>query len=190
MKMNELPKRKTIRLQGYDYSRNGCYFVTVCVKRYSVKNKHEILGEIVNRKSTDIPGEYVGDAHPGVPHTPKMILSEYGLIADEYIKNIEKYYAGIYIDKYVIMPNHIHMIIINKNEMISPGTPGCASPTKSVLAKIINAYKTLTTKQIGFPIWQRSYHDRIIRDEDEYRRTWRYIDDNPARWADDEYYNK
>jgi len=160
----ELPVRKKLRLQGYDYSNAGYYFITICIE-----DEHEILG-------------LVGDAHPGVPC---IELTETGKIVTQYIKNIPNHYDNIKIDKYVVMPNHIHMIIV-----ITDGTPGCASPTKSMLAKITNAFKSLTTRKFGKSIWQRGYHDHIIRSENEYLRIWQYIDENPAKWAEDKYYTK
>ena len=102
-------------------------------------------------------------------------------------------YDNVVIDKYSIMPNHIHIILTINTGIPGriTGTPGCASPTgvkKSVLAKVVNALKGMTTRQFGSTLWQRSYYDHIIRDEEDYQRIWQYIDDNPARWADDEYF--
>jgi len=167
--MKELPQRKIIRLQGYDYSRNGYYFVTVCVK-----DKHKMLGKIV------------GDAHPGVPHVE---LSEIGQIVDQYLKSMDASYDNIKLEKYIIMPNHIHMIVVIDGEILEKiGTPGCASPTKSTLSKTVNAFKSLTSRKIGFPVWQRAYHERIIRNEEEYRKVWQYIDTNPSKWENDKYF--
>jgi len=157
----ELPVRKKIRLDGYDYSQAGYYFITMCVE-----DGHEMLGRIV------------GDAHPGVPHifanVPYVELSEYGEIIKEYIENIPLFYDNVRIDKYVIMPNHIHIIIVLEHGTGSTGngTPGCASPTKSRLAKIFNAFKSLTARKIGFSLWQRAYHDHIIRNQEEYKTKW------------------
>jgi len=142
----------------------------------------------------------------------------------QHIDTISSVYDAVKINKYVIMPNHIHMIVVIEGETpnvqgdipdaqggipdtqggipdaqggipdtqggipdTQGGTPGCASPTKSVLAKVINAFKSLTSRQFGESMWQRGYHDRIIRDETEYMRIWQYIDENPAKWAEDEY---
>ena len=95
------------------------------------------------------------------------------------------------IDKYVIMPNHVHMIIVVQDGTPSAaenGTRGGASPTKSTVPQIIQSLKSMTTKHFGFSMWQRSYHDHIIRDETEYQRVWQYIDENPQKWAEDDYY--
>ena len=91
-----------------------------------------------------------------------------------YIEKIPNIYTTIEIDKYMIMPNHIHMIIMNYGipavDSEKNGTPRCASPTKSKLPKIINALKSLTSRQFGATMWQRSYHDHIIRNEAEYKK--------------------
>ena len=146
--MENRPIRKWVRLKEYDYSSDGAYFVTIC----TLQKKH-ILSSITLR-----------DVH----EAPELKLTEIGKIAESYIKTI----PGI--DKYVIMPNHIHLIIIKNN-----GKP---------LANDIRSFKGLTTKKVGYPIWQDYYYDHVIRDEEDYRIKWKYIDDNPAKWTSDEYY--
>ena len=87
----------------------------------------------------------------------------------------------------VIMPDHIHMILfISDYETENGGRPGAASPTKSV-NQIINGLKTISTKQIGFSVWQRSFHDHIIRNEREFLEICNYIDNNPINWVNDIY---
>ena len=100
------------------------------------------------------------------------------------MKKIGEKYETVMLDKYVIMPNHIHMILILKS-MESNGR-AMRAPT---ISAIINQFKGYVTKQIGFSIWQKLFYDHIIRDEAEYKRIWQYIDENPAKWADDCYYN-
>ena len=143
------PKRKPMRLPEYDYGSNGCYFVTICTQ-----NRRCVLSRVVG-----------DDAH--------IVPTKYGEVAEKYIKSI----PGI--DKYVIMPNHIHMIIINDS-----GTMWASSPT---ISQKIKSFKTLVTKEIGTAIFQRSFHDHVIRDSGDYLAIWEYIDTNPAKWADDEY---
>ena len=152
-------------MQGHDYSSAGYYFITICIK-----DKHEMLGEIV------------GDAALGVP---SVALTDIGEIARQRIEHINSNSNHVQLKKYVIMPNHIHLILSIEN-----WTPRAASPTKSEIPQAVNAIKSLTTKQIGYSIWQRSYHDHIIRDETEYQKIWQYIDQNPARWQSDCYYTK
>ncbi len=158
------PKRKPTRLKGYDYSAPGAYFITICVK-----DKKQLLSKII-----------VGDdAHI----VPQNSLSEIGMICDKYINNINIKYENITVDKYVIMPNHIHLIIFLH------GTMWASSPTKNI-ENIIRSFKTMVTKEIGYSIWQRSYHDHIIRGEKDYQKIWEYIDTNVMRWENDCFYNE
>lgn len=147
---NERPQRKGLRLKNYDYSSNGAYFVTICTDGKE-KNLCRLL-----------PPETDGAA-------PRQILSPIGKAVEEMIGRI----PGI--DKYVIMPNHIHMIIMSD---------GAGLP----LSRKIRFFKSNLTRKLGHPIWQREYYDHVIRDEYDYRVKWKYIDDNPARWTDDDYY--
>ena len=158
-----LPKRKPTRLKGYEYSTPGAYFITICVK-----DRKQLLSKII-----------VGDdAHI----VPKSHISNYGLICDKNNNNINIKYENVTIDKYVIMPNHIHLIIFLH------GTMRASSPTKNI-ETIIRSFKTLVTKEIGYSIWQRSYHDHIIRGEKDYQKIWEYIDTNVIRWEKDFLYN-
>ncbi len=87
------------------------------------------------------------------------------------------------IDKYVIMPNHIHLIIrIEKND----GVPRTAHPTVS---RFVGTMKRFINQQLGENIWQKSFYDHIIRDENDYKTKWEYIENNPNRWAEDELYS-
>jgi len=166
----ELSKRKNLRLKDYDYSKNGAYFVTICVRE-----KHEMLGKIVG-----------GDAHIA----PISQLSEYGLVVQKHIENINTSYPYVSVNKYVIMPNHIHLIfVINGTiDFVYGGTMWASSPTSAVIPTIVRTLKTMVTKECGFSFWQRSYHDHIIQNEDEYRKIWQYIDENPAKWEEDRYF--
>lgn len=163
----ELPKRKPNRLKGYDYSQNGGYFITVCVQ-----DKKRILSRII-----------VGEGSP-LPH-----LTVYGQITDKYVRLINKKYPAIQIVKYVIMPNHIHILAEIYNGPFGTGDP---SPT---IDKAIAWLKYQTTKEInllrktpGDRVWQRSFHDHIIRGRQDYEEIWQYIDENPLRWELDCFY--
>jgi len=90
------------------------------------------------------------------------------------------------IDKYVIMPNHVHMIIKLSVVQEENGRP-MAAPT---ISRIVNQFKGSVSKQIEYSLWQKLFHDHIIRDEAEYQKIWRYIDENPSRWTEDSYYTK
>lgn len=158
----DLPKRKQTRLQGYDYSQNGGYFITICIK-----DKQKLLWK------ND------GDSPIWKDGTP--ILSNIGSVIDTAINNISNHYPGVIIDKYIIMPNHIHIILILQGD-------GLSSMSNPTITTIIRQLKGYVTKQIGFSIWQKLFYDRVIRNETDYRRYWQYIDENPLKWVDDEYY--
>lgn len=159
----EWNKRKPNRLTGYDYSKNGAYFITICVK-----DKRELFWNSVGTPT----------AHPQAAER----LSEYGIAVDKAINNIPNHYPCVSVDKYVVMPNHIHLIL----RWDSPGNGrAMRAPTVST---VINQMKGYVTKQIGFSLWQKLFHDHIIRSDEEYAKIWEYIDTNPLKWEDDCYY--
>ena len=107
-----------------------------------------------------------------------MQLNEFGKIAEKNLEKIQKMYDTIKIDKYVIMPNHIHLIlVIDKGNNLS-------------ISNIIKKYKEWITKESGKSVWQKSFHDHIIRNEKDYLRIWEYIDENVLRWSLDMYYSE
>jgi REP element-mobilizing transposase RayT len=163
----DLRQRKPMRLSDYDYSLNGAYFVTICAQ---------------DRAS--LFGNFVG-ASINRPCFPVVQLSKYGLIANEGIQMISEHYADVSVDKYVIMPNHIHMILILHHTAVESGRLIIA-PTS--VSRIVKQFKRYSSKAAGISLWQRSFHDRIIRDETEYKEIWQYIDNNPASWAEDRYF--
>ena len=155
----ELPKRKNMRLKDYDYSQNGAYFITICTKdKKSLLWKNSLVGARIARP----------------------LLTNNGKIAETSINEIPIHYPMIEIDKYVIMPNHLHMILLINNNGRAMRAP--------TISNVINQMKGYVTKQIGYSIWQKLFHDHIIRGENDYLRIWQYIEDNPARWAEDKYY--
>ena len=167
-----LPKRKPTRLKHYDYSTPGAYFITICTKE-----RKELLSNI-----------FVGD---GVLDVPKNVLTKYGEIAEKYINQMNEFYDYISIDKYVIMPNHIHMIlsITTSDNYLKHGTSGTPSPTNSITAKFVSTFKRFSNKEYGKNIWQRLSNDHIIRGETDYNMIWEYIDTNVIRWEKDCFYN-
>ncbi len=163
----KLPKRKAVRLRGYDYSAPGAYFITICVK-----NRQQLLSKIV------------GD---GVLDVPQNQLTFYGNIANKHILAMGDFYNNILIEKYVIMPNHIHLLLrITETD----GTSGRPSPTNSLISKFVGTFKRLCNKEYGRNIWQRQSHDHIIRGEKDYQKIWEYIATNVIRWESDCFYNR
>jgi putative transposase len=154
-----LPTRKQIRLPDYDYSQNGAYFVTICTR-----NKEHLLWDTA-----------VGTAI-GRPH-----LSQYGIITETAINNLPGIYPTVNVAKYVIMPNHIHLIVMLSGD----GGRPMAVPT---ISRVINQYKGHVSKQAGFSLWQSRFYEHVIRNEQDYLDTWQYIDGNPAKWTGDEYF--
>jgi REP element-mobilizing transposase RayT len=164
------PKRKQNRLRGYDYGRAGYYFITICANE-----RAEFFWEASSMRS--VGADIIR------PFSP--ILSLYGCFVEEAIQDISRHYDGVVVDKYVVMPNHVHMILIlacRSGRMIS-------APTKAI-PTIVGQMKRAVSKMAGFPIWQKGYHDHIIRSEADYRRIWEYIDTNPAKWREDCYYKE
>ena len=164
--MNELPKRKSPRLIGYNYSSPGKYFITICTH-----NKQHLLGKIVGCGDFD---------------APQMILSEYGMIMDKYINIMNQKYFHIKVDKYIIMPNHLHLII--NIDDYKNGVSETATPYNNEISKFISLLKRYCNHDIGKNIWKRSFHDHIIRGEEDYKKIWEYIDTNVIRWENDCFY--
>lgn len=158
----DLPKRKPTRLKNYDYSSDGAYFITICTHK-----KQNILCEIV--------GE-------GLCALPMTKLTPIGEAVNASIKYIVDNYDNISVDKFVIMPNHLHLIITN--QMGGRGDP----PLQ--IYDIIGNFKSFTTHKCGQTLWQRSFHDHIIRGENDYLKIWNYIDTNPQKWQEDCFYTE
>jgi putative transposase len=166
--------RKSIRWKGYNYSQSGLYFVSFCTK-----DRIEHFGDI---------------------QSEKMIFNRYGEIANKYWQEIPNHHNDVEIDEFVIMPNHIHgIVVICEEDVLSGGRDkACLVPTGSqqiermheTLCNVIGSYKSViskTIRKIGLPQfkWQRSYHDRVIRNSDELNRIRNYITNNPIIWHRD-----
>ena len=161
------PKRKPTRLKNYDYSSNGYYFVTICSH-----NRKNIFSKIVGQGLAPAETE----------------LLPYGVVVQEQLLALEKRFDGVRIDNYVIMPNHIHAIVV-----ISKNTAG-ASPCPT-LSDIICAFKSLTTRMCKSvcpieKLFQNSFHDHIIRGEKDYEKIWEYVEFNALKWQEDCFYNE
>lgn len=156
--------RKPNRLRGYDYSQDNLYFITSCV--------HNMICCF---------GEVAGAAQDPSLQGPVMILNEYGKIAGRQWYWLAEQYQYVVLHEFIVMPNHIHGII----EINSDAVPG-EIKIKS-LSQLMGAYKTTASKQIhlaGYEHfrWQRSFHDRIIRDQKSYETISNYIRNNPRMW--------
>lgn len=169
----ELPTRKQIRLKRYDYSQQGCYFVTVCAQ-----NRECIFGNIVG----------VGRDRP------EMVLNELGKITQFVWESLPKHHS-VELDQFQIMPNHVHMIIIitgASRRAVGGSRPAPTAEYKPTLGFIVGLFKSEITKQIRiimdnpeFPIWQRNFYEHIVRNESELNKIRVYIKTNPEMWNRD-----
>lgn len=160
-------KRKSIRLKFYDYASIGYYFVTVCCFE-----RRSLFGKVENGK---------------------MYLNQYGEIArNEWLATFEKR-KNIEIDAFVIMPNHVHFIVHIKEKLIeAENVKRQFNNTSHDLGSIIRGYKSAVTSKLkasfSHPIWQRNYHEHIIRNEKSYTMIYEYINNNPLLWEQDCFY--
>ena len=164
----DLPKRKQIRLPTYDYSTAGAYFVTICAK-----DKKHLFGAI------KAPNPAVGAA---ISRPPVPILSAIGKTVEASVLEIPKRYPSILVEKYAVMPNHVHLLLL-----FTPDADGrlIAAPT---LSQVIGQMKRWCSKTVGHTIWQKSFYDHVIRNEADHLAVWQYIDENPQTWTADEFY--
>jgi REP element-mobilizing transposase RayT len=191
--------RKSIRLQGYDYSQAGMYFITICAH----KHKHH-FGRIV-------VGAGLAPAHLAPDHAQQdngqeeaqMILNDFGQIAHNEWEDLPNRFKNTFLREFQVMPNHMHGIIgIDHNYKPAEDEPVYA------ISDIVGAYKSLVAKgclnvhtnnlnnnsastregaRLG-KIWQRNYFEHIIRDEESYNKIANYIINNPANWKNDQFY--
>ena len=156
-KEKELPKRKDIRLKNYDYSSSGGYFLTICTS----ERRNYFWGNV---------GATIG-------RPQDVALSQYGNIVNEAIHNIPSIYPALDIDCYVIMPDHIHLLLIIRADEY--GRPMVA-PT---MLRVVQQLKGYITKRIGRSIWQKLFVDHVIRNRQDYEEHVKYIYENPAKWS-------
>ena len=146
--LSEVSFRKSPRIEGYDYGSVNYYFVTICT--YEKKCL------------------FYSDGN----------LNANGSIAQACMEELAEHFRGVRVDKYVIMPNHLHTIIVIERE------------NSANLSVVIGQYKAAVSKRIrerhpDMVVWQRSFHDHVIRDQAGYEKIWNYIDTNPLRWRED-----
>ena len=166
-KEKELPQRKRLRLKNFDYSTPGAYFVTVCTH---------------NRKCT--LSRVVGAIH----ESPEIQLTEYGKIVDRLINTIPQQSLAT-IDRYVIMPNHIHLVIMISDSDESP-LRGRSIISKTIGYIKMNASKEIHNRYGNEMVWQRGFHDHIIRNRNDYEKISKYIYENPIIWQYDCFYTE
>ena len=150
--------RRSIRLQGYDYTQAGAYFVTICTQ-----GREYLFGEIADGQ---------------------MRLNAAGEIAAATWEWLAAQHSYVELDAWTVMPNHLHGILVLLD---------VSSEKKKPLGRLIGAFKTVSTKRVNalrgaesVPLWQRNYWERVIRNEQELQAVREYIQNNPARWAEDQ----
>ena len=148
---------KPHRLPGFDYSSACSYLLT-----FNVKGRREVLSEVVSQ---------------GMYAPPLVKLLPCGVIIEKYLLRISEVYPNVTLDNYVIMPDHVHVLLtIERSGSSDPGQKG--------VDKMIRATKALATREIGYPIWQRDFYDVIADTEALFLRCDAYIDNNPAVWLE------
>ena len=163
------PVRKKMRLTGWSYSGEGTYFLTICSK-----DRKAMFSRIVGR---------------GILDAPEVVLSRYGTYIQNALEFLKEKNPDLVFHQWIIMPNHVHILLsIPYNREPVHGASGMPHPTNALVPKLISSLKRFTNRQAGVELWQNSYYDHIIRDEQDFLRRWQYIENNPAAWLDDDYY--
>jgi len=178
-------RRRSIRLKDYNYSQEGAYFITVCTR-----NRENLFGNVTEGQ---------------------MQLNGYGKVVNDFWGNIPLHFPSVDTDAFVVMPNHVHgIILINDacrggatppmgNGMVSPSGGEVTSPLRKIsLGQIVAFYKYQTAKLVnqirntpGVTVWQRNYHDHIVHDDEHLNKIREYVFQNPLKWdLDDENPNK
>lgn len=185
-----MKNRKRNRMIGYDYSKNGFYFVTICVK-----DRICCFWAAQDGASRDLPvqdGSIDGETDRAtrespVHQSPGLKLNQFGFIVESQIKWLVNQYPYIEVHNYVVMPDHVHLIIEIDRSRVKDEKLKIKS-----LSSLIGALKTTSSKLIhdsGFDgfVWQRSFHDSIIKNSRAYHNISRYIDLNPEKWVKKNY---
>ena len=167
--MQELKNRKTPRYQGFDYNSVGMYFITICTKDHK---------PILSKVGT------------GVLDCPQIQLTRMGEIVDKYIKQLDSFYEYMSVESYVIMPNHIHIMLWVKGTENGPSRTPVPTVQNSVPSRFVSTFKRFCNKEYGMNIWQYRSNDHIIRNRQDYEEHLRYIYENPIRWYYDELYTE
>lgn len=156
----EYPKRKNLRIESFDYSSAGAYFVTVCTA-----NRKNLFWDNVKISCNSVGADSI--------RPQDVPLSPIGSLAEDAISQISEHYEHISVDNYCIMPDHVHILL-----RITPTTSGVSVELSTVIASL----KRWVSRQVGRPIWQKSYYDHVIRGQRDYNEIWQYIEENPLKY--------
>ncbi len=175
MSKNINEARKSLRLPGYDYSRDGAYFITVCVENHQC-----LFGEVKDGQ---------------------VILNVYGQIVNDVWQGLPNYVPDIYLDEFVVMPNHFHGILFieklpeSAKFYNSLDVDDVKDRRKMLLPKVLGRFKMLTAKKINEvrqshrSFWQRNYYEEVIDSQAGYEQIREYIVNNPLKWELDDFYS-
>ncbi len=165
--------RRSIRLPSYDYSQRGAYFVTIVTA-----NRRLFLGSIRNDHVT---------------------LSPFGKIVQTTLSELPRYYPRLSLDASVIMPNHVHAVLVLENALgddLVGRTDLKSAPTSKParpISEIVRAFKAFSTREVntfrgapGSPLWQRNYYEHVIRNDADLNKIREYIHYNPTKWSQDQ----
>ncbi len=158
--------RRNTRLQNFDYNTPGAYFITICTE-----NRKCLLSRI-NRTS--------------ILSEPTIDLLPYGKTAAKIINQLDNFYDCLSVNSYVIMPNHIHLLL--RVLAVPSGTP-TSTKQNNVLSRFVSTFKRFCNKEFGGNIWQTHFYDHIIRDQADYDKHLEYIYENPFGWQSDDLYS-
>jgi len=176
----KLPVRRSVRLKGFDYSQRSAYFLTICAHE-----KRHVFGKIISGK---------------------VELNNRGNIVNECWLSIPSHFTNVELAAHVVMPNHLHGILLIKYRAVESGARSQSSRVTAETSSrrigahvhgsiptIVRSFKAITARRmregiagLALPIWQRGYYERVIRDQDEFQKTCAYIRLNPERWSSDE----
>jgi REP element-mobilizing transposase RayT len=175
----KIHKRRSIRLKGYDYSKAGLYFITICVQ-----NRECLFGKIENEE---------------------MVLNDAGKMIETEWMNLKIRFPNIELNEFVVMPNHFHgileivgatLVVAPIDDIMEKGQPQGIAPMNKTIGNMMDAFKSITTveyirgvKNLGWKpfngkLWQRNYYEHIIRNQQSYENISNYIQNNPAKWQE------
>ncbi len=167
--MERKHRRSRMRLAGYDYGRAGAYFVTICTEEHRC-----VFGRIVD---------------------DMMVLNDAGRIVNLVWEELQEHHVGVATDAFVIMPNHVHGIVILAPDEIPQGAGEEGAMNRiPTLGDVVRGFKARVTIGInrmrsvsGVRVWQRNYYEHVVRGEKDLERVRQYIIENPGRWYEDHY---
>ena len=174
-----MTERKRLRLPSHDYGQPGAYFLTLCARERAA-----LFGRVC-----------VGG---GVLDAPYVDLSPYGAAVRDRLEEMARVYAHVSLLNYVVMPNHVHILLRvhgpsgtpAPTQGIAVGPSGTPAPTRAnqAVPAFVSTLKRMTDRTCGAALWQADYYDHVVRNDADLLRIWTYIDTNPAKWAQDEYF--